>query len=144
MLRRISTAVGSAAVLGLCVLPAATANASAHHAASGSFTIPSASSAVKAWGSWSKYNGSIDKVEVCVRKVRSTSDDVAAEAQGYNSSGKTSELAEIGAVYLQGAASVQACGTRYIHTSYLTHLKVYSFLGSLGKVVKKSSVKTIW
>jgi hypothetical protein len=143
MLRRISTAVGSAAVLGLCVLPA-TANASAHHARSGSFTIPSASSAVKAWGSWSTYSSTIVKIEVCVKKVGSTSDDIAAEAQGYSSNGKTPQLGEIGAVYLQGAASTQACGTRYIHDTNAVHLKVYSFLGNLGKVVKKSSVKTIW
>ena len=143
MLRRISTAIGSAAVLGLCVLPA-TANASTHHARSGSFTIPSASSAVKAWGSWSTYNSSIIKVEVCVKKVRSTSDDIVAVAQGYSSNGKAPLLGQIGANYLQGASATQACGTRYLRDSNTVHLKVYSFLGNKGKIVKKSSVKTIW
>jgi hypothetical protein len=140
MLRRISTAVASAAVLGVCVLPA-TANASTHHARSGSFTIPSASSDVKAWGSWSTFSSSLIKVQVCI-KASNSSYDVGAEARGYNSGGKTSLANEIGAVYLQGASSHQACGTRYIR--YLAHLKVYSFYAKNGKIIKTSKTKTIW
>jgi hypothetical protein len=139
MLRRISTAVASAAVLGLCVLPA-TANASTHHARSGKFTIPSASSDVKAWGSWST-SGSRIKVEVCV-KASNSSYDVAAEAKGFNSKNQTSLINQVGAVYLQGASSHQACGTRLI--SYTSHLKVYSFYAKNGKIIKNSSTKTIW
>jgi len=140
MLRRISTAVASAAVLGLCVLPA-TANASTHHARSGSFTIPSASSDVKAWGSWSTYSSTLIKVQVCV-KASNSSYDVGAQAKAYNSKNQTSLTNQIGAVYLVGASTHQACGTRYIR--YLSHLKVSSFYAKNGKVIKTSKTKTIW
>jgi hypothetical protein len=141
MLRRISTAVATAAMLGLCALPASASTAAAHHPASGTFTIPSANSAVKAWGSYSRYSASIIKVTVCVEQTGSAY-AVGAEANAYNDHGQTALADEIGAVILPGAAH-KACGTRYLR--YLAHLKVHSFIGgSAGRIIKTSSVKTVY
>jgi hypothetical protein len=141
MLRRISTAVATAAMLGLCALPASASTSVAAHPAKGSFTIPSASSALKAWGSYSRFSASIIKVQVCIKQTGDFGDAVGVQANAYNSSGKTALADEIGAVNLPGGAH-QACGTRYLR--YLTHLKVHTFIGHGGKIIKTSKVKTVY
>jgi hypothetical protein len=142
MLRRISTAVvASAAMVGLCALPAAAAPAAAH-SATHNFTIPSVSSAVKAWGSYTIINSDRVKVTICAQATKSDSSfAVGAEAIGYSSSGKQEGL-PFGAVILPQSAR-KDCNSSYL--LFVAHLKVHSFLGgSAGRITKTSAVKKIF
>jgi hypothetical protein len=137
MLRRISTVAAAAAMLGLCALPAA-ASTTAAHASTHNFTVPSASSAVKGWGSYDKLNSVRVKVMVCSQKKSGTW--VGAEAIGYNS--KNKEVSAIAGVVGPQTPGQKSCGTAYMLN--VAHLKVYTFIGSNGRIVKKSSTKKIY
>jgi hypothetical protein len=137
MLRRISTAVAAVAVLGSCALPAS-ASTTAAHSNSGSFTVPSASSAVKGWGSYTKINAHRIKVTVCVKQTGNAY-AVGAEAVAYSANYKSSGA--IAAVVLP-ESSRSACSTAYLF--FTSHLKVHTFIGNGGKIVKTSSVKKIF
>jgi hypothetical protein len=137
MLRRISTAVASVAMLGLCALPASASTAAAH-SSTHNFTVPSASSAVKAWGSYTVINSDRIKVTICTDQV-GPAFAVGAEAIGYRSNGQ--EAGAIAAVDLPQSPRKQ-CGSAYI--LFAVHLKVHTFIGSGGRIIKTSKVKEIF
>jgi hypothetical protein len=137
MLRRISTVVAATAALGLCALPAY-ASSSAAHASKGNFTVPNVGG-VKAWGSYDKINAFRVKVTICTQRT-SGSGWVGAEAFAYNSN--YSQKVAIAAVVGPETPGSKSCGSaNLLETS---HLKVFTFLGSNGRIVKKSSLKSIY
>ena len=142
MLRRISTVAAAAAMLGLAALPA-TANAQAHHPSHGSFKVPSASSAIKATGTyqfttWHKKN--VVKVTIC-GSLSGSAFFVIAEANAYGSNGKLD--GQIAATVGQETPGHKSCGTGYLPG--LSHLKVFSKVyGSNGKIVGQTSLKSIY
>jgi hypothetical protein len=137
MMRRISTAVAAVAMLGFCALPAS-ASTTAAHSNSGSFTVPSASSAVKGWGSYQKINAHRMKVTICVQQTGSAF-AVGAEAIAYSSNYKSN--GKIAAVILP-EASRKVCSVAYLF--YSSHLQVHTFIGNGGKIVKTSKTKKIF
>jgi hypothetical protein len=141
MLRRISTVAAAAAMLGLCSLPAYASTTTAH-AGSGSFTVPAASSSIKAWGTYqftTFHKANVVKVTMCA-KLTGNAFFVIAEAEGYTASGL--QLGEVAAAVGQETPGHQSCGTAYLHGT--AHLKVFSEIGSGGKIVAKTKLKTIY
>jgi hypothetical protein len=124
-------------MVGACALPASASTAAAH-SSTHNFTVPSATSAVKAWGSYIVINSERIKVTVCARQVGSAY-AVGAEAIAYRSNGQ--EAGAIAAVILPESPR-EECGTTYI--LFASHLKVHTFIGSGGRIVKTSSVKKIF
>jgi hypothetical protein len=139
MLRRISTIAAAAAIIGLCALPASAATTQAAHPSQGSFTVPSASSEVKAWGSYTFTTHNVVKVTVCAELTGGAS-TVIAEAEAYNLSG-TLEGAVAAAVGPETPGH-RSCGTANLRGT--AHLKVFSAIGSGGKIVTKSKLKSIY
>jgi hypothetical protein len=142
MLRRISTVGAAAAMIGICAVPATIANAQAAHPSHGSFNVPSASSSIKASGSYqftTYRKASVVKVSICA-KLTGNAFFVVAEAEASNSSGK--EDGAIAATVGQETPGHKSCGVAYLHG--LKHLKVFSEIGSGGSIAKKTSLKTIY
>jgi hypothetical protein len=141
MLRRISIAAASAALLGLSTVPAF-ASPAASHANSGSFNVPSASSVIKGWGSYKRINSHVVHVQMCAKRT-SGSSWVGAEAIAYNSNySKHTNIAAVLGPDTPGA-SKGVCAQ--INLLYTGHLKVFTFVGgNNGKIAKKSAVKTIY
>jgi hypothetical protein len=142
MLHRISTIAAAAAIIGLCALPASAATAPAAHPSNGSFTVPSASSAVTAWGSYAfttRHGVNVVKVSVCA-ELKGSAFAVIAEAETYNSSGTVEGT--VAAVVSQETPGHRSCGTAYLRGT--AHLKVFSGIGSGGKIVIKSKLKSIY
>lgn len=142
MLRRISTIAAAAAMTGLCALPASAATTQAAHPSQGSFTVPSADSAVTAWGSYTftTHNGAnVVKVTVCA-ELRGNVSAVVAEAEAYNSSGK--QEGKVVAVTSQETPGHKSCGTAYLGGT--AHLKVFSGIASGSKLVTESKLKSIY
>jgi hypothetical protein len=138
MLRRILTVAAVAAVLGLSALPA-TAATHTTPAASGDFTVPSASSAVKAWGSYDILSATKVKITLCAKR----SGDVffiSAFANAYNASG--SAHSTVSASVGPETPGGQSCGTATVH--YTAHLKVYTQVWATSTSSKTSSVKSIY
>jgi hypothetical protein len=138
MLRRISTVAAAVAMLGLCALPASAATTAAH-ASKGSFTVPAASSVVKAWGTYDKINAHRVKVTICAKKTGNAS-WVGAEAFAYTSNYK--QHVAIAGVVGPDTPGQQSCGTAYLLDT--AHLKVFTFIGVGGSITKKSSLKSIY
>jgi hypothetical protein len=143
MLRRISTVAAAAAMIGLCALPASASTTQAAHPSEGSFTVPSAAgSSIKAWGSYSfttHDDENVVKVTVCAKLSGSVS-FVVAEAEAYNSSG--TQEGTVAATVGPETPGRQACGTAYLRGT--AHLKVFSGIGSDGKIVTKTKLKSIY
>jgi hypothetical protein len=137
MLRRISTAVAAVAVLGFCALPASASTAAAH-SNSGSFTVPSASSAVKGWGSYTKINAHRMKVTICVQQTGKAF-AVGAEAIAYSSNFKSN--GKIAAIVLPESARKE-CSVTYLF--YSSHLQVHTFIGNGGKITRTRKTKKIF
>ena len=124
-------------MLGLTALPAA-ASTTAAHASKGSFTIPAASSAVKGWGTYDRLNAFRVKVTICSQKKSGSW--VGAEAIAYSANYKSHS--EIAGVVGPDTPGQKSCGTAYLLNT--AHLKVYTFIGNNGRIVKKSKLKTIY
>jgi hypothetical protein len=138
MLRRISTVAAAAAMLGLTALPAAAATDVAH-ASSGTFTIPSANSSVRAWGSYDIINAHRVKVTVCA-VISGNAFFVIGEAVAYNAN--LSQHDAIAAAVGQETPGGKSCGSTNL--LYTSHLKVFTEIGAGGKIVAKSKVKTVY
>jgi len=142
MPRQISAVAAAAATIGLCALPASAATTDAAHPSEGSFTVPSANSEVKAWGSYAftTHDGeNVVKVTVCAEKSGGAS-FVVGEAEAYNSSGAVAGT--VAAVVGPQTPGLRACGTAYLDGT--AHLKVFSEVASGSKIVAKSGLKSIY
>jgi hypothetical protein len=142
MLRRISTVAAAAAMLGLCALPASAATTHAAHPSKGSFTVPAASSSIKASGTYqftTYHKANVVKVTICA-SLTGSAFFVVAEAEGYTASGL--QLGAIAATVGQETVGHKSCGTAYLRGT--AHLKVFSEIGSGGKIVAKTKLKTIY
>lgn len=105
-----------------------------------SFTVPSISGVVSAYGSYTKLGSERVKVTICATQTGSAY-AVGALALAYNSSGASKN---IGAVILPEAGTKNACGTK-VFLFYTAHLKVHTFIGgSNGTISQTSAVKTIY
>lgn len=142
MLRRISTLIASAAMVGLCAIPASASTAAAH--GSHNFTMPSIKghyNVVKGWGSYDRLNSVRVKVTACVEQTGGNPYAVAAEAVAYNSSGRSKNIAGF---IIQGHKGQVSCG-HITFIFYGVHLKVFTFVGgSNGKMLAKSALKKIY
>jgi hypothetical protein len=138
MLRRISTVAAAAAMLGLSALPAAAATSVAH-ASSGKFTVPSASSSVKSWGTYDIINAHRVQVTICT-KITGSAFFVIGEAIAYNAS--LSQHDAIAAAVGQETPGGESCS--HANLLYTAHLKVFTEIGSGGRIVAKSALKTIY
>lgn len=145
MLRRISTLIASAALIGLCAIPASASTTAAHASHSNgthNFTAPSIKgryNVVKGWGSYKKLNAFRVKVTMCTEQTGNAF-AVGAEALAYNSSGHTKNIAGI---IIQGHKGQKSCGS-ITFLFYSSHLKVFTFVGKGGHIVAKSSLKKIY
>ncbi len=141
MLRRISTLIASAAIVGLCAIPAS-ASTTAAHSSTHNFTMPSIKghyNVVKGWGSYHKLNAARVRVTACVQQTGNAF-AVGAEAVAYNAQGRSKNIA---GVILQGHKGQKSCGTMTF-LFYGVHLKVFTFVGNGGHIVAKSSMKKIY
>jgi hypothetical protein len=104
-----------------------------------SFTVHAIPSdnVVSAWGSYTKMGERV-KVTVCVKQTGSAY-SVGVLALAYNTSGLSQK---IGAVILTGPG-ITSCGTRTF-IFYTAHLKVHSFIGDHGYIVKTGPVLTLY
>ena len=120
----------------------ATPTKSATPGASGThkFTVPAISgdNVVSASGSYTKMGTARVKVTVCAKQTGGTQ-QVGAVAVAYNASGASKN---VGAVVLTGPGT-SSCGT-ITFLFYTAHLKVHSFIGNQGKVVKTGPILTLY
>ncbi len=79
------------------------------------------------------------KVTICVRQT-GPAYAVGALAVAYNSSGASSN---VGAVVITGSGETSSCSTKTF-LFYTAHLKVHSFIGDHGNIVKTGPVETIY
>ena len=114
----------------------ATPGASGTH----SFTVPAipGDNVVSASGSYTMMGTARVKVTVCAKQTGGTQ-QVGAVAVAYNASGASKN---IGAVVLTGPGT-SSCGT-ITFLFYTAHLKVHSFIGNQGKVVKTGPILTLY
>jgi hypothetical protein len=139
MLRRLSTVAAIAAMLGLSALPA-TAATHTTPASSGNFTVPSASSAVKAWGSYHILSATKVQITVCAKRSGNAY-FVSAFADAYHASGSTHGT--VSASVGPETPGSQSCGTATLR--YTAHLKVYTEVWATStSAPKTSSVKSIY
>ncbi len=141
MLRRFSALFAAAAVIGgLCALPASAAPAAAH-ATKHNFTIwtPKHHNVVTGWGNYTKINSARVHVYVCVKQTGSAF-AVGAEAVAYKANGSNKNIA---AVIILGHKGDTACG-QMTFLFYTAHLKVFTFIGSGGKIIVRSHMKSIY
>jgi hypothetical protein len=142
MLRRISTLIASAVLIGLAIPAAASlASPATAHATTHNFTVPTIKShnVVTAWGSYKKVNSARVMVTICARQTGSAF-AVGAIAVVSKANGTSKNIA---AVIIQGHRGSTVCG----HMSfifYTAHLKVHTFIGSGGRIVATSQVKKIY
>lgn len=146
MLRRISTLLASAAMVGgmvgLAGTMPASASTSAAHSSTHNFNAPSIKgryNVVKGWGSYKKLNAARVTVWICVKQTGNAF-AVGAEAVAYNAQGRSKNIAGI---ILQGHKGQSSCG-HITFLFYSAHLKVYTFVGNGGHIVAKSSVKKLY
>lgn len=140
MLRRISTLIASAALVGLCAIPASASTAAAHSVHK--FNAPGIKghyNVVSGWGSYNKLSAARVQVTMCVKQTGNAF-AVGAEAVVYNNAGKTKNIA---GVILQGHKGQTACG-HMTFLFYSAHLKVFTFVGNNGHIVAKSAMKKIY
>jgi hypothetical protein len=78
------------------------------------------------------------KVNICAKQTGGTQ-QVGAVAYAYNTSGASKN---VGAVVLTGPGT-STCST-ITFLFYTAHLKVHSFIGSQGKIVKTGPVLTLY
>ena len=93
---------------------------------------------VTASGSYTKMGTARVKVTVCAKQTGGTS-QVGAVAVAYNTSGASKN---IGAVVLTGPGT-SSCGT-ITFVFYTAHLKVHSFIGNHGNIVKTGPILTLY
>ncbi len=93
---------------------------------------------VSASGSYTKIGTARVKVTVCAKQTGGTS-QVGAVAVAYNTSGASKN---IGAVVLTGPGT-RSCGT-ITFVFYTAHLKVHSFIGNNGNIVKTGPILTLY
>ncbi|MGH3257027.1 MAG: hypothetical protein ACRDOU_16800 [Streptosporangiaceae bacterium] len=99
-------------------------------------------SAIKAWGSYSfttHDDENVVMVTVCA-KLSGSASFAAAEAEAYNSSGKQEGM--VVAAVGPETPGRESCATAYLRGT--AHLKVFSEIGSGGKIVAKSELKSIY
>jgi hypothetical protein len=140
-----SPAAGSTTPSGTSSSPAAkkssgsSSSSGGSAASSGTFTVPAADSGVDGWGSYQIISAHRIHVQVCAKKTGSDS-AIGVEAIAYNSD--YSQQGEIASVLLPENPVKQGCSQTYL--LFTSHLKVYSFIGQGGTIIKKSSMKSIF
>ena len=92
---------------------------------------------VTAWGSYTKMGARV-KVTVCAKQT-GTAFSVGAVAYAYNASGASKN---IGAVVLTGPGNTECGTTTFLF--YTAHLKVHSFIGNHGNIVKTGPVLALY
>jgi hypothetical protein len=133
MLRRISVAVASAAVLAISALPVSAAGASSTH----KLSFPS-HSGISSSGTYLKTSKGV-KLTVCAKQTTGSVAAVAAVAVATSANGKNS--ADLGAVAMGKGDKI--CRTNTLH--YTGHLKTYIFfINSHGEKSYKSGYKKIY
>ncbi len=133
MLRRISVAVASAAVLAISALPVSAAGASTTH----KLSFP-AHSGISDSGTYVKTSKGV-KLTVCAKQTTGSVTAVAAVAVATNASGKKS--ANLGAVAMGNGDKICRYGT----LPYTAHLKTYIFfVNSAGVKNYVSGYKKIY
>ena len=133
MMRRISLAVASAAMLALSAVPASTAMASTPH----KLSFP-AISGLKAWGTYTKVAKGV-KLNVCAQDTSRSTYAVGAVALASNSTYKMHT--NLGAVAFGDHAVI--CRTMTLR--FTSHLQVYSIsLNNRGMITHKTKLKTIY
>jgi hypothetical protein len=93
---------------------------------------------VTATGSYTKIGTARVKVTVCAKQTGGTQ-QVGAVADAYSASGASKN---VGAVVLTGPGG-SSCGT-ITFLLYTAHLKVHSFIGSGGNIVKTGPILTLY
>jgi hypothetical protein len=133
MLRRISLAAASAAMIALSALPASTAMASTTH----KLSFP-AVTGLKAWGTYTKVAKGI-KVNVCAQDTSKSTYAVGAVALASNSTYKMHT--NLGAVAFGDHETI----CRSMTLRFTSHLQVYSLsLNNKGMITHKTKLKTIY
>jgi hypothetical protein len=133
MMRRISLAVASVAMLALSALPASGAMASTPH----KLSFP-AVSGLKAWGTYTKVSKGI-KVNVCAEDMSRSIYAVGAVVVASNSTYKMhSNLGAVAFGYHQTIC-------RHMTLRFTSHLQVYSFTANnKGMMTHKTKLKKIY
>jgi hypothetical protein len=133
MMRRISLAAASAAMIALSALPASTAMASTTH----KLSFP-ATSGLKAWGNYTKVAKGI-KVNVCAEDMSRSIYAVGAVVVVSNSTYKMhSNLGAVAFGYHQTIC-------RSMTLRFTSHMQVYSFAANnKGMMTHKSKLKKIY
>jgi hypothetical protein len=133
MMRRISLAVASAAMLAVSALPASAAMASTPH----KLSFP-AETGLKAWGTYTKVAKGI-KLNVCAQDTSKSIYAVGAVALASNSTYKMHT--NLGAVAFGDHETI--CRTMTLR--FTSHLQVYSIsMNNKGMITHKSKLKKIY
>jgi hypothetical protein len=129
MMRRISLAAASVAMLAVSALPASAAMASTTH----KFAFPG-STGVKAWGTWTKVAKGI-KVNVCAQDTKSGVFASGAVVEAFNSTKKLHT--NIGAVAFGHPNSI----CRSMTLRYSAHMQIYTFTANNKGMITHTSKK---
>ena len=117
-----------------------TASSGSGGANSGSFTVPAIAgeNVADGTGTYTKLGTGRVEVHVCVTQTGKAF-AVGIQAFAYNSAGQSKQ---IGAVVQTGPGQ-SACGTLVL-LLYTAHLKVHTFIGQGGNIIKTSPVLTVY
>ena len=120
--------------------PRATSSPTNTSSGTHNFTVPGipGNNVVTAWGSYTKMGTARVKVTMCAKQT-GTAFSVGAIALVYNASGASKN---IGAVVLTGPGNTSCVAITFI--LYTAHLKVHTFIGDHGNIVKTGPVQTIY
>ena len=133
MMRRISLAAASAAMIALSALPASAAMASSTH----KLSFPGLSG-VKAWGNYTKTGKGV-KVNVCAEDMKKSIFAVGAVVTATNASG--SMHGNLGAVSIGYHQTV----CRSMTLRFTGHLKIYTFTANnKGMINHTSKTKKVY
>jgi len=120
--------------------PRATSSPANTSSGTHNFTVPAipGDNVVTAWGSYTKMGTARVKVTMCAKQT-GTAFSVGAIALVYNASGASKN---VGAVVLTGPGNTSCVAITFI--LYTAHLKVHTFIGDHGTIVKTGPVRTIY
>ena len=120
--------------------PRATSSPTNTSSGTHNFTVPAipGDNVVTAWGSYTKMGTARVKVTMCAKQT-GTAFSVGAIALVYNASGASKN---VGAVVLTGPGNTSCVAITFI--LYTAHLKVHTFIGDHGTIVKTGPVRTIY
>jgi hypothetical protein len=120
--------------------PRATSSPTNTSSGTHNFTVPAipGDNVVTAWGSYTMMGTARVKVTMCAKQT-GTAFSVGALALVYDASGASKN---IGAVVLTGPGNTSCVAITFI--LYTAHLKVHTFIGDHGNIVKTGPVQTIY